>query len=380
MIADILQYKDGAWDESEPLRATVDLYSLVIVFADRAQMKDPSLVMGLKEKFPAARVVIGSTAGEIIRDSRQLGSAVAAALQFDHTAVKTVCRNISDSADSYELGKQLASDLPSEGLKYVYVLSDGSLVNGSQLILGINEGLPKDVLVTGGMAGDGDRFQATLTGLDEDIREGNVILVGLYGERILVGYGTRGGWLYLGPDRTITSSAGNILYEIDGQPALDLYKKYLGSFADELPGSALLFPLALLNDQDEDTPLVRTILSIDEANKSMIFAGDVPMGARVRLMRAGLEELVKAAGEVGAEAMSPQLKDPAFGLVMNCVGRRLVLGHRAEEELESIRTGIKKEVPTIGFYSYGEFSPMHKPGMACNLHNQTVVLTIFEEN
>jgi hypothetical protein len=343
-------------------------------------MKDPSLVMGLKEKFPAARVVIGSTAGEIIRDSRQLGSAVAAALQFDHTAVKTVCRNISDSADSYELGKQLASDLPSEGLKYVYVLSDGSLVNGSQLILGINEGLPKDVLVTGGMAGDGDRFQATLTGLDEDVREGNVILVGLYGERILVGYGTRGGWLYLGPDRTITSSAGNILYEIDGQPALDLYKKYLGSFADELPGSALLFPLALLNDQDEDAPLVRTILSIDEANKSMIFAGDVPMGARVRLMRAGLEELVKAAGEVGAEAMSPQLKDPAFGLVMNCVGRRLVLGHRAEEELESIRTGIKKEVPTIGFYSYGEFSPMHKPGMACNLHNQTVVLTIFEEN
>jgi hypothetical protein len=380
MIADILQYKDGAWAESEPLRATVDLYSLVIVFADRAQMKDPSLVMGLKEKFPAARVVIGSTAGEIIRDSRQLGSAVAAALQFDHTAVKTVCRNISDSADSYELGKQLASDLPSEGLKYVYVLSDGSLVNGSQLILGINEGLPKDVLVTGGMAGDGDRFQATLTGLDEDVREGNVILVGLYGERILVGYGTRGGWLYLGPDRTITSSAGNILYEIDGQPALDLYKKYLGSFADELPGSALLFPLALLNDQDEDAPLVRTILSIDEANKSMIFAGDVPTGARVRLMRAGLEELVKAAGEVGTEAMLPQHKDPAFGLVMNCVGRRLVLGHRAEEELESIRTGIKKEVPTIGFYSYGEFSPMHKPGMACNLHNQTVVLTIFEEN
>lgn len=379
MIADTLQYKDGAWAESEPLRATVDSYSLVIVFADRAQMKDPSLVRELKEKFPAARVVIGSTAGEIIRDSRQLGSAVAAALQFDHTAVKTVCRNISDSADSYELGKQLASDLPSEGLKYVYVLSDGSLVNGSQLILGINEGLPKDVLVTGGMAGDGDRFQATLTGLDEDVREGNVILVGLYGERILVGYGTRGGWLYLGPDRTITSSAGNLLYEIDGQPALDLYKKYLGSFADELPGSALLFPLALLNDQDEDAPLVRTILSIDEANKSMIFAGDVPTGARVRLMRAGLEELVKAAGEVGAEAMSPQLKDPAFALVMNCVGRRLVLGHRAEEELESIRTGIKKEVPTIGFYSYGEFSPMHKPGMACNLHNQTVVLTIFEE-
>lgn len=379
MIADLLQYTDGTWKACEALRSSSEKYSLVLVFADRPLLQEGSLVKGLMEKFPAAHVVIGSTAGEIIRDSKQLGTAVAAALQFDHTQVKTVCRNIADSADSYALGKQLASDLPAQGLKYVYVLSDGSLVNGSQLILGINEGLPKDVLVTGGMAGDGDRFQATLTGLDQDVREGNVMLVGFYGNRIQVGYGTRGGWLYLGPDRTITSSAGNILYEIDGQPALDLYKKYLGSFADELPGSALLFPLALLNDKDEDTPLVRTILSIDEANKTMIFAGDVPTGARVRLMRAGLEELVQAAGEVGPEAMSAQHKHPAFGLVMNCVGRRLVLGHRAEEELESIRTGITKEVPTIGFYSYGEFSPMHKPGMDCNLHNQTVVLTIFEE-
>jgi hypothetical protein len=230
------------------------------------------------------------------------------------------------------------------------------------------------------MAGDGDRFQMTLTGLNDQVAEGNVVLVGFYGDRLTVGYGTRGGWLYLGPDRTITESAGNVLYEIDGQPALDLYKRYLGSFSEELPGSALLFPLALLQEDPTEAPLVRTILSIDEANKSMIFAGDVPKGARVRLMRAGLQELVDAAGEVATEARTNIRQKPDFAMVMNCVGRRLVLGHRADEEIESIRSGLDPETPLVGFYTYGEFSPAHRAGISCDLHNQTVVLTIFEES
>ncbi len=379
MIADLLVYREGHWVEVDSLRSRPESYSLLLVFADRLLMQQQPLGTALKEKFPAATLVIGSTAGEIIQNRKQLGSAVAVALQFDHTNIHTICGNISDCEDSYALGKKLAGELPHQGLRYVYLLSDGNRVNGSQLIKGINEVLPPDVLVTGGMAGDGDRFEATLTGLNDDVREGNVILVGMYCDRIQVGYGNRGGWLYLGPDRTITSSAANILYAIDGQPALDLYKRYLGSFADELPGSALLFPLALLSDKAEDAPLVRTILSIDEKNKSMIFAGDVPQGSRVRLMRAGLSELVDAAKQVGQQALRTPHQAPAFGLVMNCVGRRLVLGHRAEEELESIGEGLNMDIPMIGFYSYGEFSPIHKPDISCDLHNQTVVLTIFEE-
>jgi hypothetical protein len=379
MIADLLHFQQGEWGGAEHLQRPGQDYSLVLVFADRLLMQQHSLVEDLRKTFPAAQIVIGSTAGEIYGKKKFLGTAVAAALFFEHTKIQAVCRNLSAASDSFELGKAVAAELPSEGLKYVYVLSDGNRVNGSQLVLGINEVLAKDVLVTGGMAGDSDRFQATLTGLNEDVQEGNVILVGFYGDRIQVGYSTQGGWLYLGPDRVITSSVGNILYEIDGQPALDLYKRYLGSFSEELPGSALLFPLALLSDNAEDAPLVRTILSIDEASKSMIFAGDVPQGARVRLMRAGLQELVDAAGEVGKQAMVNVKQQPSFGLVMNCVGRRLVLGHRADEELESIVSGLHTDVPFAGFYSYGEFSPMQQPGMTCNLHNQTVVLTIFEE-
>jgi hypothetical protein len=379
MVVSLIEWQGGRWVGLDRLSRPAAEYSLVLAFADRLLMQEPSLAVGLREHFPGAQFVIGSTAGEIFKNHGRVGTAVAAAFQFDHTQIKTVSRNIANFSDSFELGKQLAAELPSTGLKYVYLLSDGNQVNGSQLIQGINTSLPKDVLVTGGMAGDGDRFLATLTGLNGEMGEGNVILVGFYGDRIRVGYGTQGGWLYLGPDRTITSSSNNILYEIDGQPALDLYKRYLGSFAEELPGSALLFPLALLSDQQEEAPLVRTILSIDEANKSMIFAGDVPKGARVRLMRAGLQELVDAAGQVGKNALRHVRQHPSFALVMNCVGRRLVLGHRGDEEIESILSGLYPDTPMIGFYTYGEFSPMHQPGMDCNLHNQTVVLTIFEE-
>ena len=380
MIADLLHFQAGQWQGLDQLNRSGEQYPLVLIFADRTLIETGLAIDAIRQRFPAAQVVVGSTAGEIFSNQKKMGSAVAAALHFDHTTIKTSCRNISETSDSFALGKMLAEEMPVDGLKYVYLLTDGNQVNGSQLIQGINQGLPPEVLVTGGMAGDGDRFQSTLTGLNDRVGEGYVVLVGFYGDRLQVGYGTRGGWLYLGPDRTITASTNNVLYEIDGQPALDLYKRYLGSFADELPGSALLFPLALLQENPDDVPLVRTILSINEADKSMVFAGDVPQGARVRLMRAGLQELVDAAGEVGKQASSSLIQKPAFALTMNCVGRRLVLGHRADEEIESILSGLSPDTPMIGFYSYGEFSPMNQNGITCDLHNQTVVLTIFQEN
>ena len=380
MTTTTFHFQDGQWQGFDRIDQPADAYQLVLLFADRILLSNASVLEPVRQQFPQAQLVIGSTAGEIFQDRNMLNSIVGVAMQFDQTPIKTVCRNIAEFADSFDLGKNLAAELPVDGLKYVYLLSDGSRVNGSQLIHGINQGLPKGVLVTGGMAGDGDRFQTTVTGLNDQIGEGNVILVGFYGDRLLVGYGSRGGWLYLGPDRTITASTNNVLYEIDGEPALDLYKRYLGSFSDELPGSALLFPLALLQENPTDPPLVRTILSIDEANKSMVFAGDVPTGARVRLMRAGLQELVDAAGEASKEASTKHFKKPDFALAMNCVGRRLVLGHRADEEIESILSGLAPNTPMIGFYSYGEFSPMNHQGLTCDLHNQTVVLTIFEEN
>jgi hypothetical protein len=175
-------------------------------------------------------------------------------------------------------------------LRHLFVLSDGLLVNGSALVEGLKSALPEDVTVTGGLSGDGDRFQETLVVLDGPPESGIIAAVGFYGEHLKVGFGSLGGWDPFGPERRITRSRENVLYELDGKSALDLYKKYLGEHAEGLPSTGLLFPLSLRTREGE-TGVVRTILSIDEAENSLTFAGDVPEGAYARLMMANFDRV-----------------------------------------------------------------------------------------
>jgi hypothetical protein len=144
------------------------------------------------------------------------------------------------------------------------------------------------VVVTGGLAGDGDRFQQTWIITDGTPHSGFVCAAGLYGEQIRIGHGSMGGWDIFGPERTVTRSDGNVLYELDGRPALELYKEYLGERASGLPATGLLFPLSLRTDSSNGESIVRTILAVDEESQSMTFAGDIPEGARAQLMKANL--------------------------------------------------------------------------------------------
>jgi hypothetical protein len=216
----------------------------------------------------------------------------------------------------------------------VFVLSDGALVNGTELALGFNEVLPPAVALTGGLAGDGARFEKTLVGLDERPIPGRIVAIGFYGRHLKTAFGSSGGWEPFGPEREVTKSSGNVLYELDGRSALDLYKTYLGPHAAQLPGSALRFPLCV-TPPTASNPVVRTILSIDEKAQSMTFAGDVPMGARVRFMRASYEDLID--GAVRAAEQTRTLAGPQLAVCVSCVGRRIVLGQRVEEETEMVR-------------------------------------------
>jgi hypothetical protein len=209
-------------------------------------------------------------------------------------------------------------------------------------------------------------------------RSGYVSAVGLAGPDLRVGYGSRGGWDRFGPERLITRSAGNVLYELDGHPALELYKRYLGDRADGLPATALLFPLALRAPGADEREVVRSILSVDEETQSMRFAGDVPEGSRAQLMRANLDRIVNgahtAATETGTET-GPN--GPALAVAVSCVGRRLLLGARTEDELEATLSGLPDGARLVGFYSYGEISPI--VAGTCDLHNQTMTLATFWE-
>lgn len=299
------------------------------------------------------------------------------AIEFEKTKIKTLITGITRVEESFEAGKLLGSLFEPKELINVLVISDGQKVNGSDLVKGLQKYLPQDTIITGGLAGDGSRFKKTLVGLDETPIEGRIAAIGFYGKKLSVSYGSVGGWESFGPERLITRSKGNVLYELDGKPALEIYKLYLGEYAKELPGSGLLFPLSIRTNS-EKAPLVRTILSVDENENSLTFAGNMPEGSYARLMNANLDRLIEGASEAALQSIKGKTRKPQLALLISCVGRKLVLDQRVEEELEVVRAVYGNETAITGFYSYGEIAPSFNFA-TCDLHNQTMTITTFTE-
>ena len=351
--------------------------SLVLVFGAREVLGDASRMKEVRTQYPGAPVVGCSTSGEICDTRVRDDSLSLTALRFEHTVVKLAHTTIEMYGDSFEAGAYLARTFPSERLVHVLVFSDGLKVNGTDLARGLRETLPGNVAVTGGLAGDGANFQHTLVCADATPAEGTIVALGLYSDRLKIGYGSLGGWDTFGAERLITRSKGNILYELDGHSALGLYKKYLGELHAG-PAEALLFPLAL-SSGTEGYSLVRTVLGVNEEDQSMTFAGDIPEGSYVRLMKANFDRLIDgAAGAATNSCAMTGSVEPELALLISCVGRKLVLKQRIEEEIEGVREVLGKNTVLTGFYSYGEICP-HGAITGCELHNQTMTITTFSE-
>jgi len=351
--------------------------NLVLVFGQTNALLKENLLPDLNHQFPNAEIAICSTAGEIV-DTKVEDAVAVTAIEFEKTPLFAHQVSINDFKTSREAGKALATLFDSKDLSYVLILSDGMLVNGSDLVLGLNDVFGNKIKITGGLAGDADKFLNTKVGLNVTPTDGNIIAIGFYGTALTVGHGSDGGWDVFGPAKIITKSDGNILHEINNKNAYDLYVEYLGKYSDDLPGSALLFPLAL-QVENSDVPLVRTILSVDKVNKTMTFAGDMPENTPVRFMTANFDNLIDAAGNAAKFAQISLAKPVEFALLISCVGRRIVLEKRIEEEIEVVSSILKNDVPMAGFYSYGELSPL--PGESeCRLHNQTMTITTFSES
>lgn len=352
--------------------------TLVIAFGAPEIIDNEVPVRELREAYPNSCLVGCSSAGEIFGVEIFDGSLVVAVVQFERATVAGAYRHIGASAESQSIGTALARELYRPGLRAVLVLSDGTNVQGSELVRGLNAALPESVIVTGGLAGDGDRFRRTWVIRDGRPQTRSISAVGFYGESLLIGYGSKGGWDIFGPERIVTRSEGNILYELDGTPALALYKQYLGHRAAQLPAAALLFPLALRADTAAEKRLVRTILSVDEDRQSMTFAGDIPQGYLAQLMTANFDRLLEGAANAAWMAVDRVQEDAQnLCIAISCVGRRLLLGDRAEEETEAILEIMPPQTRQIGFYSYGEIAPFAEG--FCDLHNQTMTLTTITE-
>lgn len=375
MKIDKLHFENGDWlleGQSECVSESVDI---VFVFADIQAVREHDHTQLLKQKYPNAHIVGTSTAGNILDDIVSDYEGVATAISFDkgHVLVKRV--NALDNDTLYETAQELGNSLPKENLRHVFAMADGLKINGSQLVKGLNSVL--DVSVTGGLAGDDLSFIQTLVFADGDAEEMSAVLIGFYGESIHVSVGCKAGWEEFGAERIVTKSEDNVIYEIDNKPAIELYEAYLGDYIKDLPASGLLFPLNI-KEYEGDNEVIRVMMGINE-DKSIVFAGDVPQGSTVRLMKTNVDNLVDGSYLV-ANTIKPYNEKRSLALTVSCSGRRSVLKQLVDEEIEALHNILGENSQIAGYYSFGEIAPFTDDVLNCKLHNQTITLTVIYED
>lgn len=352
---------------------------LVLYFVSPDYQDTPAYVAALRRSYPNATLLGCTTGGEIAGEEALQGSAVSSAVRLDKCRIEAVSMDIAGPRESLETGRAIGARLNKPDLKYIFVLSDGLQVDGTDLTQGFVESVGAKVIISGGLAGDGARFKTTGVGLDDAPQSGRVAAIGFYGDALRVSYGTFGGWLKFGPVRTITRAENNVLYELDGQPALDLYKSYLGEEAANLPGSGLLFPLSIRANDGDANDVVRTIVGIDEAAKSLVFAGQIPNGYVAQLMHGSTNNLIEGAEEAAESALKhfTGATDDALAILVSCIGRNILMGQSVSNEVEAVKN-VFGHAAVVGFYSYGEISH-HAVSGKCGLHNQTMTISLLTE-
>ena len=286
-VAQFRWTKDEGWNPGLGA-GDVDSPDVAFVFGARPVLQGGDQLTEVRKQFGNAIVMGGSTSGEIIDEEVLDDSLVVSAIKFDKTDLKLHSVACADGGASLEAGKELGRKFETQGLRHVFVISNGLNVNGTDLTAGLTEVLPAGVTITGGLTGDAADFAETFVVAGDAGNATMVAGLGLYGDSLKVGFGSAGGWDVFGPERRVTKSSGGVLNELDGKSALALYKEYLGEHANELPGSALLFPI-MVTREGSDRGVVRTILSVDEADNTMTFAGDVAEGAKAQLMKANTD-------------------------------------------------------------------------------------------
>jgi hypothetical protein len=363
-------------------RGTADKADLVLYFGSREGLACGARYRELREMFPRAHILGCSTGGQIRNHDITDDEVVAAALKFEATPLRLACEQVKVPESSRACGEAIGRALHAPDLAGVFVLSDGLNVNGSELVAGIAGVVGRKIPLTGGLAGDGAKFEETVVGADCAPRSRTVAAVGFYGNAVRIGHGSAGGWDEFGPRRHITKSRGNVLLELDGKPALDLYERYLGEEDIKgLPGTALLFPLRIRDPERPDHDIVRTVLAVDREARSMTFAGDMPQGWVGQLMRGNFDRLSAGAGNAAHQAcakLGERGKNAEIAVLVSCIGRRLLMGQHVADEIEAAGAEIGTDVPRLGFYSYGEISP-HSASGVCELHNQTMTVTTITE-
>jgi len=351
----------------------------VLVFGSIAAFKERNLGKLLKQRYPNAEIIGCTTSGEISADGVHDNSLQITAMKWENSTLKFVAKPIASMGMSFSIGTQIAQELEQPNLKGVFVLSDGLNINGSDLVQGLQSILP-NTPITGGLAGDNAQFNQTLLLHNTKVTDKVVVAVGIYGDNAIVTSGALGGWKPYGPPRKITSSIKNVVYQLDNKPALPLYKMYIGYYANELPSSGLNFPFAIMSE-DKNITVIRTLLSINEKDNSMTFAGNVEEGSTIRFLKSDHDSLVNGASSAAQQIINKHvnLNDSGLAICVSCVGRKLVMTDQVSDEVLAVKQLLGQNTGITGFYSNGEICSGDDDSHS-QLHNQTMTIAYLSEH
>ncbi len=334
------------------------------------------MVVGLeKYKF----IVMGSTtAGEIFANenlgvNEVDGTIVAMLLDINPTALAFKFSSLENETSYFQMGKNI-------GIWAKYKFKNPAIITITSGLDFDNDAYTQGLThqgieyIFGGSAGDDMRLKETFVFSKDNFSNHGVITLVLDRDKIDIVGSRAFGWVGIGKDRIVTKAEDNIVYEVDGNPAIDFYKDYLNITDNEdIPAIGIEYPLEVT--MKSGLVVYRAVLGIDEEKNALIFAGHVEEKSKIRISAPQGEGIVKYVGNSIDKALQerPDFK-PEIGLVFPCCSRKQVLGNLAVKEIELAYKCSK--VPLIGFYAYGEIGAF--PG-GYAFHNETFVTALLSE-
>lgn len=249
---------------------------------------------------------------------------------------------------------------------------DSLTSNGVLILEGLKQTLGDNVPIIGGMAADDYTFEKTYQFFQDEVLSDSVPVLLFFG-KLLFSHGVASGWTPINQRSCVTKVAGNVVYEIDGQRALDFYQHYLG--AERFANNYAIHALAVFEDQDHF--YMRAPNAYDQESGSVTFFSDIPEQAIVQITDATREQILLAseASLKNALADYPGVEATA-ALLISCAARRRILGTLAKEEYQLVKTHLPKALVCCGFYAYGEIAPLVSQGKT-QFHNKTFVTLLM---
>ncbi|QDT05737.1 FIST N domain protein [Rubripirellula lacrimiformis] len=367
---------DGAQGWSAPFPKVDSKNTLVLVFAACEFCTDQDPLLEIQNAYPNSAVAGCGTRGQVFEGDLQTQSISVGIIRFRSTTIKTAFAPVESFDQSRQAGVKLAEGIADPLLSGVLLFADGLLTEATDLVRGIQEVLPPNIPIAGGMASD-HSLEHTWVYQQGQAVHGMACAIGLIGDKVEMACATGGGWKLIGEERTATRTSHKTIFEIDGRPALDVYKEHIGPEAIAgLPQSVIRFPIALKMDLHE---VVRDVMGFDEETGAMHLAGDAPQGIGIQFMTTTPEEILDGVDEAVERLLMQTLgvNADALCVCISCSGRGEILGDQTSEEPRLLQELLGKDVKQVGMYAFGEISTTTS-GYPQN-HNQTMTVAIIRE-